>query len=86
MDEVLESVHARFPDATVTRMVGTHPADDDNVFWVTRTEREVQIGTADAGDPPFTVEGDGPSDRLDTDDTAAAIEHVIRLLSAVQEA
>ena len=44
-DDIMRSVRARFPDATVSRMIGAHPADDDNVFWVPRTGVEVQIDT-----------------------------------------
>jgi hypothetical protein len=86
LDAILRSVQARFPDATVSRMVGTHPADDDNVFWVNRTGVEVQIDTGDGGAPPFTVEGDGPGTRLDTDDADAATKRINRLLGAVAEA
>lgn len=32
LDDILRSARTRFPDATVTRMVGTHIGDDDNVF------------------------------------------------------
>jgi hypothetical protein len=64
-------------------MVGTPPADDDNVFWVQRTGVEVQIDTGPAGTPPFTVEGDEPGTRLDADDAEAATEQINRLLDAV---
>jgi hypothetical protein len=83
LDDILRSVQARFPDATVSRMVGTHPADDDNVFWVQRIGAEVQIDTGPAGTPPFTVEGDEPGTRLDTDDAEAATERINGLLDAV---
>lgn len=82
LDDILRSVCERFPDATVSRMVGTYPADDDNVFWVRRSGTEVQIETGEGGAPPFTVEGDGPDTRLDTDDAGAAKESVNRLLDA----
>lgn len=82
LDDILRSVQERFPDATVSRMVGTHPTDDDNVFWVQRTGVEVQIDTGPAGTPPFTVEGDEPGTRLDTDDAGAATERINRLLDA----
>src|SRR5687768_7629956 len=59
LDGILRSVQARFPDAAASRMVATHPADDDNVFWVKRAGVEVQIDTGDRGAPPFTVEGTG---------------------------
>jgi hypothetical protein len=83
LDDILHSVQARFPDATVSRMVGSHPADDDNVFWLQRTGVEVQIDTGPAGTPPFMVEGDEPGTRLDTDDAEAATDQINRLLDAV---
>ena len=76
-------MQARFPDATVSRMVRTHPADDDNVFWVQRTGVEVQIDTGPAGAPPFTVEGDEPGTRADADNAEAATERINRLLDTV---
>ena len=82
LDDILRSVRERFADAGVSRMVGTHPADDDNIFWVHRSGSEVQIDTGDGGAPPFTVEGDGPGTRLDTDDAEAATERVARLLES----
>jgi hypothetical protein len=57
-------------------MVGAHPGDDDNVFWVQGSGTEVQIDTGDGGAPPFTVEGAGAGTRLDGDDAGAAEERV----------
>ena len=76
-------MQGRLPDATVTRLVGTHPADDDNVLWVERLGVEVQIDTGPGGAPPFTVEGDGPNSCLHTDDAGAATERINRPLDAV---
>jgi hypothetical protein len=64
-------------------MVGTHPADDDNVFWVQRAGVEVQVDTWPGGAAPFIVEGDAPGTRLETPDATAATEHVERLLDTV---
>jgi len=80
LDEIFRSVQSRFPDAVVSRLVGTHPADDDNVFWVRRAGVEAQIDTAPGGAPPFTVESDAPGTRLDTADAEAAREHIEHLL------
>ena len=82
LDGILGSVRERFPDVRVSRLVGTHPADDDNVFWVQRSGTEVQILTGEGGAPPFTVEGDEPGTRLDADEAGAAKERVNRLLEA----
>ena len=86
LDDILRSVRARFPDVTVSRLVGTWPADDDNVFWIRRNRVEVQIDTADGGVPPFTVESDEPGSRLDTNDAEAATERINRLLDGLGEA
>jgi hypothetical protein len=86
LDVILSSVHTRFPDAIVTRLVGTHPADDDNVFWVQLQGTDVQIDTGDGGSPPFTIESAVPGTRLDTHDTAAATEFVNQLLESAREA
>ena len=80
LDDILGSVRERFPDATLSRMVGTHPADDDNVFWIQRNGIKVQIDTGDGGAPPFQVESDERSSRLVTDDTRAAQVRINRLL------
>jgi len=52
----------------VSRLVGTFPADDDNVYWVRRGSFEVQIDTEPGGEAPFVVESDRPGSRLDTSD------------------
>ena len=85
LDGILRSVQTRFPDATVSRIVGTFPADDDNVFWVNRAGVGVQIDTRDGGTGPFIVESDAPGSRFATDDPVAATEFVNRLLEVVAE-
>ncbi|MEU0883020.1 hypothetical protein ABZ345_30805 [Lentzea sp. NPDC005914] len=66
---------------SVERWTGKYPADDDNVWFVTRSAEvaEVQIDTADRGHLPFRVETE--------DDVVAelielpeAIAHVLQLL------
>jgi uncharacterized iron-regulated membrane protein len=84
IDDILSSVRSRFPDTVVSRLVGTHAADDDNVFWVRRGGVEVQIDTASAGDPPYVVKSDGLGTRLNTDDADAVAACVKRLLNATE--
>lgn len=60
----------------VERLVGTWPADDDNVFWLNRGGTEVQIDTHEGGQPPFIVESD--HGRFKTGSRAAAAERAIR--------
>jgi hypothetical protein len=82
LDDIVASVRERFPDAAVSRMVGTYSGDDDNVYWVQRSGTEVQIETGTDGAPPFIVESDTPDTRLDTEDANVAEERVNRLLDA----
>jgi hypothetical protein len=83
LDDILDFVRFSFPDAVVVRLVGTLPADDDNVFWVQRPGVEVKIDNAPGGSPPFAVEGAAFGSRLDTDDAQAAMDHLEHLLRAV---
>jgi hypothetical protein len=64
----------------VTRLVGTHPSDDDDVFWVKVGSREVQIDTGDGGVPPFLLENEEEGSRLETSDPELAISHIRDLL------
>lgn len=80
LDDILAAVRARYPQVQVTRLVGTHSADDENVYWVKLAQTEVQIDTAGRGSAPFVVEGLMAGSRLDTDDQVAALRHLESLL------
>lgn len=82
MDGVFDDIRAAWPDLVVERLVGTWPADDDNVFWLTRSGPEVQIDTHEDGQPPFIVESD--HGRFETSSRAAAAERAIRDLGEAQ--
>ena len=82
LDDILSIVCSWFPAAVVTRLVGTHPADDDNVYWVRIGAREVQIDAHPGGLPPFLLEGDAEGSRLQTSDPDTAWNHIRRLLQA----
>lgn len=65
IDEVFAGLRREFPDLAIERLVGTHPADDDNVFWISvrlsprfRGWESVQVDTYPGGRPPFLLEGD----------------------------
>jgi len=60
LDLLLERIREAYTDVRVERLTGTHPADDDNVYWINRGPIEVQIDTAPDGAPPFVVESDFP--------------------------
>jgi hypothetical protein len=82
LDDILASVRSWFPSAIVTRLIGTHPADDDNVFWVRVGSREVQIDTQEGGPPPFVMEGDEERSRLETSDHVTARNHIRAFMQA----
>ena len=76
MDGVFDDIRAVLPDLVVERLVGTWPADDDNVFWLCRGGMEVQIDTHEAGQPPFVVES--VHGRFETSSRAAAANRATR--------
>jgi hypothetical protein len=82
LDDILASVRSWFPSAILTRLIGTHPADDDNVFWVRVGSREVQIDTHEGGLPPFVMEGDEEGPRLETPDYVTARNHIRAFMQA----
>jgi hypothetical protein len=81
LDHVLSRVRTAVPDAEVYRLVGSYPADDDNVYWVRRESLEVQIDTYEAGAPPFLIESHRPGSRLATSDPEVAVRHVVAELT-----
>jgi len=81
LDRVLSRVRAVCPDVEVYRLVASHPADDDNVFWIRRGIFEVQIDTSRSGTPPFLIESDRPGSRLQTSDAESAARLVVEELT-----
>nr|BFE63775.1 hypothetical protein GCM10020063_083010 [Dactylosporangium thailandense] len=64
LDEIFDALRERFSDLSIQRSgPGTHPGDDDNVYWLTRAgaDSDVQIDTAEDGQPPFVLESDTDS-------------------------
>lgn len=80
-DDIVDRIRMTFADVEVTRLTVTHESDDDNVFWVRHGGRELQIDTGARGQPPFTVEGQGPGSRLDTSDPIEASDQAVRVLA-----
>jgi hypothetical protein len=65
IDEVFADLRGEFPDLVIERLVGTYPADDDNVFWLSigpslrfRGKESLQVDTYPGGRPPFLMEGE----------------------------
>jgi hypothetical protein len=60
IDAVLASVQRAVAGAQVSRLAVTHPADDDNVWFIGTAsgKAEVQIDSHPNGQPPFLIEID----------------------------
>jgi hypothetical protein len=65
IDEIFAGLRGEFRDLEIERLVGTYPADDDNVFWLSlgpsprfRGAESVQVDTGNHGRPPFLLEGE----------------------------
>jgi hypothetical protein len=65
IDEVFAGLRAEFRVLVIERFVGTYPAADDNVFWLSlgpsprfRGGESVQVDTWPDGRPPFLLEGE----------------------------
>jgi hypothetical protein len=58
LDDILDQVRRHNGDLVVERLQVTHPADDDNVYFLGDTSRldRVQLDTAPNGQPPFLIE------------------------------
>lgn len=76
VERLQELVHQGLPTATIERLRVTHPADDDNVWFVQQGGREVQFECHPGGKPPFLVEGSG----LDQRRTFGSAEDAARLI------
>lgn len=80
IDQALDQLRQEIPDLVVERLLVTHPADDDNVFFVGRGEDLdcVQVDTGPDGQPPFFIEDGG---RWAADDPAEVAEIIRGSLS-----
>jgi hypothetical protein len=80
VDAVFDALRAEFGEMVIERLVGTYPADDDNVYWLTIGQPprfngwpKVQIDTYPGGHPPFLLEGErDDGERVDADDPEQA--------------
>ncbi len=71
VDEVLARVRTVVPGLVVERLQVTHPADDDNVYFLGDEHGfdRVQVDTGPGGRPPFLIEAE---ERFETSDVAEA--------------
>jgi hypothetical protein len=71
VDEVFDQLRRHVPGLTVERLEATHPADDDNVYFIgdEHGPDRIQLDTAPGGQPLFLIEN---GDRHQTSETAEA--------------
>ncbi|MFD3471338.1 hypothetical protein ACFWWM_34300 [Streptomyces sp. NPDC058682] len=73
LDEVLAALRGIFPDLRVERLSVTWPADDDNVWFISREGgAEMQLDSHENGQLPFLLESD--ISRVEVDDAGLAVE------------
>ncbi|HYN94973.1 MAG TPA: hypothetical protein VES42_14085 [Pilimelia sp.] len=72
IDAVFDQLRRHHPDLVIHRLEVSHPADDDNVYFLGDAGRpdRVQVDTAPHGQPPYLIEG---HDRRRTTDPATAV-------------
>jgi hypothetical protein len=61
LDELLDQLRSRIPGLVVERLAVTHPADDDNVYFIGDEHQrdQIQLDTAPDGQPSFCIENGG---------------------------
>ena len=80
VERLLADLRRMHPDLSIERLRVTHPADDDNVWFVRLREREVQIDCRRGGLPPFLIEGNGGAPET-ADDVELAAAVIGRMLA-----
>ncbi|MGN9914579.1 hypothetical protein ACTMTJ_44320 [Phytohabitans sp. LJ34] len=75
LDDVFDLVRQHVPSFTIERLTATHPADDDNVYYLGdhAGPDQVQVDSADHGQPPFHIEA---NERLSTSDPTKAADTI----------
>jgi hypothetical protein len=77
VEQVLGAVRSRLPSVRIERLQVKHPGDDDNLWFITSNETEIQIETHPGGCPPFLIEGGLPDQRRKTSDVSEAVELIL---------
>lgn len=74
VDEVFAALRSLFEDVQIARLMVTHAADDNNVWFITRSSKnvELQIDSMPDGTPPFLLESE--DERGYAEDANDAIE------------
>jgi hypothetical protein len=78
LDEVFRTLREEFSALSIARLRAMHPSDDDNVWWLTLAGAgaDVQIDSAEGGEPPFMLESD--TDRVSRVGTVDAAVTALR--------
>ena len=90
VEEVLAVVQRSKPSLGVERLRGTHPADDDNLWFFSEGLAHevaeggaivVQIEARPGGQPPFLIESTGHDQRVTTSDVDEAVAVILSWLA-----
>lgn len=75
VDQLLDQLRLRIPGLIVERLQVTHPADDDNVYFIgdEHGHDRVQLDTAPGGHPTFYIENGGRHQTADVSDAVTTI-------------
>jgi hypothetical protein len=84
VDDLLGALDHLSPAVSIARLRVTHPADDDNLWFVRTATRDhdVQFECHPDGQPPFLVEG-GDGERIEAASVIEAVVAIRRLLGIV---
>jgi hypothetical protein len=82
LDDVFDQLRERVPGLVVERLEVTHPADDDNVYFIGSQDQAdciqadcIQVDTPPGGRPPFLIENGGRHQTTDTVEAVTIIEN-----------
>jgi hypothetical protein len=74
VDDVFDQIREHVPGLLIERLEVKHPADDDNMYFLFFADwdkfENIQVETAQGGQPPFLIENDG---RHETTDPTEAV-------------
>jgi hypothetical protein len=82
IDAVFAALRTARPDSHVERLTVTHPADDDNLWYISvpGVPDDVQIECHPEGRPPFLIEGNGADQVVSTSDADQAAATILAWL------
>jgi hypothetical protein len=84
VETIFAELRGRVPSVRIERLPVMHPADDDNLWFITANGgTEVQIESGGGGSPPFLLEGEAPDQRGETSDVAETVQWIVAWLDRV---